>query len=93
MTPTESGRVNVGVIGCGNISGVYLKNCTAYEHLNVSAVADLDMERARTQAQRFSIPRALTVEELLADPDIELVINLTIPAAHGAVGLAALPRG
>src|SRR5947207_14961915 len=93
MALPNTGRMNVGVIGCGNISGVYLKNCTAYDHLNVAAVADLDMERAKSQAERFNIPRTLTVEELLADPDIELVINLTIPAAHGAVGLAALRAG
>jgi predicted dehydrogenase len=93
MTSPNTGRVNIGVIGCGNISGIYLKNCTAYDQLNVTAVADLDMERAKTQAGRFKIPRALTVDELLADPQIEIVINLTIPAAHGAVGLAALRAG
>jgi predicted dehydrogenase len=85
--------MNIGIVGCGNISSVYLKNCTASEYLNVLAVADLDMERAMSQAKRFNIPRAITVEELLADPDIDLVINLTIPAAHGTVGLAAIRAG
>jgi predicted dehydrogenase len=85
--------VNIGVVGCGNISGVYLKNCTSYDHLAVTAVADLDMARARAQAERYSIPRAITVDELLADPEIELVINLTVPAAHAPVALAAVRAG
>jgi predicted dehydrogenase len=85
--------MNVGIVGCGNISSVYLKNCTASEYLNVLAVADLDMERAKSQAERFNVPHAMTVEELLAHPDIELVINLTIPAAHGTIGLAAIRAG
>src|SRR6266566_5348605 len=93
MTTSNMKPVNVGVIGCGNISGVYLQNCTASDYLNIPAVADLDMERARTQAKRFNIPRAAAVDELLADPEIELVINLTVPAAHATVGLAALRAG
>src|SRR5262245_19741015 len=93
MTSSNIRAMNVGIVGCGIISSVYLKNCTAAEYLNVLAVADLDMERAKAQAERFNIPRVLTVEELLADPEIELVINLTMPAAHSTVGLAAIRAG
>src|SRR5262245_29702216 len=89
----ETNVVTVGVVGCGNISSVYLKNMATYPHLKVLACADLDMERAKAQAERFNVPRALTVEELLADPRIELVVNLTVPAAHATVGLAALRAG
>jgi predicted dehydrogenase len=85
--------VNIGVIGCGNISTIYLQNCTAYRHLNVVSCADLDLKRARAQAKRFKIPRAETVDALLADPSIELVINLTIPAAHSSIAMAALRSG
>ena len=82
--------VGVGVIGCGNISGIYLQNARRLDILEVVACADIDVERARARAAEYNVPRACTVEELLADPAVELVINLTIPAAHLAVGLMAL---
>ncbi|HEX9989695.1 MAG TPA: Gfo/Idh/MocA family oxidoreductase [Chloroflexia bacterium] len=93
MALADTQPTNVGVIGCGNISSVYLENCTSYDQLNVLACADLVIERARAQAERFGISRAETVEQLLADPGIELVINLTVPIVHGTVGLAALRAG
>ena len=83
----------VGIIGCGTISGIYLKNLTAYEGVEVAACADIDMERARQQAERYRVPRACTVDELLADPAIALIVDLTIPAAHGAVGQQVLEAG
>ncbi len=85
--------VNVGVIGCGTISSIYLKNIPTFEILNIVACADLDMERARARAAEYGVPKACSVEELLADPQIELVINLTIPQAHAEVAMAALEAG
>ena len=85
--------VKVGVIGCGDISRAYLENARTFHILDVVACADLYLERAQERAQEFHIPRACTVAELLADPEIELVINLTIPAAHAEIGLAALEAG
>lgn len=85
--------VNVGIVGCGNISDIYLRNCTRFPSLRVLACADLVPERAAEQAQKYGVPKACGVEELLADPAIELVINLTIPQAHGALGIAALEAG
>lgn len=85
--------VNVGIIGCGNISSIYLENCTKFPNVRVVACADLLLERAQTQAQAYGVPRAYSADDLLADPAIDLVINLTIPAAHGAIGLAALEAG
>ena len=90
MTSSNTRAMNVGIVGCGIISSVYLKNCTTSEQLNVLAVADLNMDRAKAQAERFDIARVLAVEEMLADQEIELIINLTIPAAHSTVGLAAI---
>lgn len=88
------GRVKVGIIGCGNISDIYLKNCTEVFHeLEVVAVADLIMDRAREKAQMYNIPKACTVEELLKDEDIKIVVNLTIPEAHADICLAALEAG
>jgi predicted dehydrogenase len=64
-----------------------------FDILNIVACADIDMERARAQAQRYNIPRVYTVEELLADPDIEIVVNLTIPAAHAKVSTDIIHAG
>jgi predicted dehydrogenase len=86
-------KTNIGIIGCGNISSIYLQNCSLFENLHVAACADLDLERARVQAQKFGVPRVCTVDELLADPDIVLVVNLTTPDAHGSVGLSVLRAG
>ncbi|GAA3523850.1 Gfo/Idh/MocA family oxidoreductase [Amycolatopsis ultiminotia] len=87
------GPVGVGVLGAGVISDTYLENLTAFPDLRVHAVADLDVGRARGQADKHGVPRGGTVAELLADPDVELVVNLTTPAAHVDVGLAALAAG
>lgn len=85
--------VNVGVIGCGNISGIYLEAGRTFEILKIAACADLDLDRARAQAAAYGVPAACSVEALLADPSIELVINLTVPGAHATVALAALAAG
>jgi len=87
-------RVKVGIVGCGNISDIYLKNCTqTFDILEVVACADLIMDRARAKAEQYNIPKACTVEELLADPEIEIVLNLTTPNAHAEICLAALNAG
>jgi predicted dehydrogenase len=86
-------KVKVGLIGCGNISGIYLKAPKTLDVLDIVAVADLDLERAKAKAAQYNIPKAYSVDELLADPEIELVINLTIPKAHAEVSLTALEAG
>jgi predicted dehydrogenase len=86
-------RTKVGIVGCGNISGIYFKNCMQFENLEVAACADLMVDRAEAKAKEFKVARACSVKELLADPEIEIVINLTIPKAHAEVGLAALESG
>jgi len=85
--------VAVGVVGCGNISDIYLKNLTAAPAVTVVACADLVLDRARSQAAAYGVPRACTVDELLADPAVELVLDLTIPAAHAEVALRAVEAG
>ena len=74
--------VRVGVVGTGNISGIYLENSHKFPEYEVVAVADIVQERAQAQADKYSIPKAVTPDDLIADPDVELVLNLTIPAAH-----------
>lgn len=89
----NAGPVGVGVIGAGVISDEYLRNLTAFPDLRVQMIADLDLTRAAAQAEKYGVPASGTTEELLAHPDIELVVNLTIPVAHVDVGVAALTAG
>lgn len=84
--------VRVGLIGCGNISAAYLKGAAFFPELNVMCCADLDESRAQARADEFGL-RATTVDALLADPAIEVVLNLTIPRAHVPVGLDAIAHG
>ena len=84
--------VSIGLIGCGNISAAYLKAAPLFPQLRIAAVADLDESRARARAEEFGL-HAVSVDSLLADPKIEIVLNLTIPAAHVPVGLDAIRHG
>jgi len=86
-------KVKVGIIGCGNISGNYLKNAKTFPILDIAAVADIDVARAQAKATEFGVPKACSVDDLLKDPSIEIVINLTIPAAHAAVALKCIEAG
>ena len=89
-------RVRVGIIGVGNISGVYLKNLTTLfsNRVEVLGCADLVATRAQKAAEEYNLPREYdTPADLLSDSDIELVLNLTTPNAHFAVSLAAVKAG
>jgi predicted dehydrogenase len=85
--------MNIGIIGCGNISGIYLQNLPTFRDINVLAVADMDLERAKAKAKEFNVPHALSVADLLGRDDIDAVLNITIPAAHGDIALQALSAG
>lgn len=88
------GSKNIGIIGCGNISDIYMHNCDhVFENIHIAACADLVYEKAASQAAKYGIPKACSVPELLADPDIDIVLNLTIPAAHAGICEAALDAG
>jgi predicted dehydrogenase len=87
------GRVGVGLIGAGNISTQYLTNLTSFPDVEVRFIADLDLDRAEFQAQAFGVPGFGTVEQLLADPEIEIVVNLTIPKVHAEVAHRVLAAG
>ncbi len=82
----------VGLIGCGTISGAYLSVAQRLSAFQIVACADLIMERAKERAAKYDL-RACTVEELLADPTIDLVLNLTIPKAHAEIARRALEAG
>ena len=84
-----TGKTKIGIIGCGNICGIYFKRCKAFQVLEVAACADLLPERAKAKGEEFGV-KAMSVKELLADDDIKIVVNLTIPKAHAEVAFAAL---
>ncbi len=86
-------KTRVGVIGAGVISGIYLEAPKKFDILEIVAVADIDLPRAKAKAEQYGVAKACSVEELLADPEIDIVINLTIPAVHAGVSLAALEAG
>lgn len=85
--------LRIGIVGIGNISGIYLKNLSAYRSTTVTAVADLDKSRAEKAASEYSVPNVLSPDELVKHADVDVVLNLTIPAAHGALALEALRHG
>jgi len=85
--------VGVGIIGAGNISDQYLKNLTTFSDLRVLAIGDLLEDRAREQAAKYGVPTGGGIDVVLDHPDIEIVINLTIPAAHVAVSESIIAAG
>ena len=85
--------MRVGIIGCGNISPQYLQGLARHDGVEVAACSDIVAEKARRAAREFGVPAAPPVDALLADDDIELVVNLTVPLAHAEVSLAAIAAG
>ena len=83
----------IGIVGLGVISRQYLDTLVDHPALRIVAVADLDAGRAAAVAAEIPGCRALAVDELMTDPEVETVLNLTIPAAHAEVALAALAQG
>ncbi len=91
---SASSPLRVGLIGCGAINNAYFKGLAPFSTLaQITACADLDPARARAKAAEHGVAQARSVQELLADPAIDAVLNLTVPAAHAAVNLAALRAG
>ncbi|WP_426561297.1 Gfo/Idh/MocA family protein [Angustibacter sp. McL0619] len=88
-----SGSMGVAVIGAGSISDQYLADMVTYPDLDVRFVADIQTDRARAQADRYGVPGSGSVEQVLELDDVELVVNLTIPAAHASVAERALAAG
>jgi predicted dehydrogenase len=87
-----STRVRVGMVGCGVISRQYAENAKAFDSFELVACADLDESQARALAAEHDLVVA-SVDELIADPSLEIVLNLTPPAAHADVIRACLAAG
>lgn len=90
---TAGKPLGVGIIGAGVISETYLQNLTSFPDVRVVAVGDIIAERAQAKAEAHGIPSWGTAEDVLANPDVELVVNLTIPAVHIDVSRAAVAAG
>ena len=85
--------LRVAVVGCGFISDIYFQNLLTFASVRVVACADLDSQRAQAAASTYGVALVLTPEQVYAHPDIDLILNLTVPAAHAQVSLAALKGG
>lgn len=85
-------KTKIGIIGCGNISQAYFNGARALDMIQIKACADLNMDSARKKAKENGV-LALGIEELLADPEIVIVANLTTPQSHAEVNLQALNAG
>ena len=90
---TGSGPVGIGIIGAGVISDTYLENLASFADTTVVAIGDLRPEAARAKATEHGVPVAGDVDAVLGHPDVEIVVNLTIPAAHAEVAERALAAG
>ena len=85
-------KLGIGIIGCGNISTAYLKLAPLFKGLEVRAVADINMDAAKARAAEFNV-KAQSVDDLLANPALDIVINLTIPDAHYPITKRILEAG
>lgn len=92
MTHTSEPRLRIGIVGCGNISTAYLRNAPLFRGVEMVACADINPDAAARRAGEFGL-RALEVAALVEDPGVDLVLNLTVPAAHVDVSMAALSAG
>ncbi|MBB3569071.1 Gfo/Idh/MocA family oxidoreductase [Rhizobium sp. BK491] len=89
MAGNSKAKLGIGVIGCGNISMTYLRNAALFAGVELRACADISADAAALRAREYGI-RALSVDQLLADPEVDLVLNLTVPAVHFDVTMSAL---
>ncbi|MBB5575843.1 Gfo/Idh/MocA family protein [Rhizobium paranaense] len=92
MIEKTNENLGVGIIGCGNISMTYLRNAALFSGIELRACADISADAAALRAREFGI-RSVSVDQLLADPEVDLVLNLTVPAVHFDVTMSALSAG
>ncbi|TIH36646.1 Gfo/Idh/MocA family protein [Subtercola vilae] len=93
MNPQHHPPLGVGILGAGTISDTYLQNLRTFPTVDVRFVADLDGGRANTQAAKFGVDASGTMDEMLRRADVDIVVNLTVPAVHARLSLQALHAG
>lgn len=84
--------LRVGIVGAGNISSIYCENLSKFPSIDLVGIADLDQSKSSSQAEKYGI-RSFSVDELIASEEVDLILNITIPAAHGPVALQTLENG
>ena len=82
-----------GLVGCGNICDIYFQNAKKFSNVEILACCDIIEERMRNKAQEYEIPHMGSLQDILNNPEIEIVLNLTLPQSHAEVTLAALNAG
>ena len=92
MKSSANKPLGVGIIGCGNISATYLELIPLFRNIEVAGVADLDQSRADARAARYGVT-AFDVDGILTSPDIDIILNLTVPTAHFEVSRSSLAAG
>lgn len=94
MTKKSRSPLGVGIIGCGNISRAYFDHLRPFaDQVKIVACADLNPEAAQAKALENGLKGGSSIRELLANPAVDIVLNLTVPGAHAAVNLQALRAG
>ena len=88
-----SAPIGVGFIGVGVISDTYLENLNSFPDVEVLILGDLDLDRARSQAEKHGVPAHGSAQDVLDHPGVQVVVNLTIPAVHAEVSSAAIAAG
>jgi predicted dehydrogenase len=86
-------KLAIGLLGCGDVSDIYFQNCAKSDVLSIVACSSLHLEKARTKARQYSIPKACSVDELLHAPEVDVILNLTSPKVHAELNLVALTAG
>jgi len=86
-------KLGVGIVGCGNISAAYFSLAPLFKGIEVTACADINPAAAKARAREFGARAEATVEDLIKAKDVDIVVNLTIPAVHYEVSRRALDAG
>ncbi len=87
-------KIKIGIIGCGVICHTYLSNFNElYKQVDVVACADMFLEKAKEMATQYGVKKACTVDELVADSEVQIILNLTVPTAHTEINIKAIEAG
>ncbi len=92
MALERSLLMRIGIIGCGNISDIYIRNSKLFKDIEIVACADALPQASARTAQKYSL-REMSVGDLLAARDVDIILNLTLPTAHAAISRAAIAAG
>ncbi len=89
----SSAPTKVGIMGCGVISGIYIETLQKIADVELVALGDVNPDAAKFRADQYNVPRAISAQELLDDPDIEIIVSLTPNLLHGKIGMQILQAG